>query len=568
MVSSKIDIYNNYFATGSIIAKTTNGISSDGNRNNLSIYGNDFTGNGYWNIAIYCGNSIGINNYISDNHIEGSHDYIQTSGESFSKGFFINNFQNATICHNTNLFGTNYAFDFWGTDLGTDFKNNIMLANPSGVEISEKSQIGTQKHSGNKWLPHYFQLQNGFNLIFRSKVVCKEPSDAPLSKFIVHTDQSIWNDVDKKYDFFSEYYGDLIEPNTDEFFKIDYKGIPVSNCSIKLAAIGENDKLIAEDSLISNTNAYIIWASKLYLYKKLMENPILLDSCNSCQTFKINNSNSSIGLLYEIYSKIDSAFQSDTLLNYQSSIAILEIDSLIKKVEFIDNQIDGTLNYFGEDSLLNLKAILLEEIQILQNSYKTLNDLYYSQVLNLLSNALALTQHFSPQSQLESNEKNVTIIYLQSLINQNGSLSNEQIDSLIAISQQNSDSGGQAVVNAYNLLPDCKKIGLNYFIKDIVFTPLNPIPDTLFNVNPIISNNKINILKSADYYATLNTLNSINQNLGTLKILDLSGHVLYEQKACLNNVPLDIQQKLPSGIYFIFFENTLGSSIKKYLVQN
>ncbi|MBL0238308.1 MAG: T9SS type A sorting domain-containing protein [Saprospiraceae bacterium] len=564
--SSKIDIYGNYFATGSIITKTTRGISSDGNRNNLSIYGNEFTGNGYWNTTISCSNSVGINNYISDNHTEGT-GYIETSGEYFSHGMFINNFQNATICHNTNLFGSDYAFNFWGTNLGTDFKNNIMIANPLAVEIFNKSQIDIQLHNGNKWLPYYSQSQNGFTLIWRTKAAtCKDPSDAPFSKFIVHTDQSIWNDVDKKYDFFSEYFGELIEPNTDEFFKIDYNGIPVSNCSIKLASINENDKLIAEDSLISSTNAYIGWSSKLYLYKKLMENPILLDSCISCQSFIINNSTSSIGHLYEIYTTIESAFKADSLSYYQSGLTLLQIDSLVKNVEFIDNQMDSTLNYFIEDSLLNLKSILLEEIQILQNSYRTMNDLYYSEVLNLLNNALNLTQHFNPQSQLESNEKNVTLIYLQSLINQNGSLNSEQIDTLILISQQNSDIGGQAVANAYNLLPDCKKIGLNYYLNEIFLTPLNPIPDTLFNINPII--NKNSFLKSTDYFSTLNELNSIDQNLGTLKIFDLSGRVLYEQNECLNIVPSNLQQQLPSGVYFICFQNIQGLRIKKYVIQN
>ncbi|MCO6493405.1 MAG: right-handed parallel beta-helix repeat-containing protein [Phaeodactylibacter sp.] len=348
--SSKIHIFENVFATGNPdTTGVSTGIDIHGYNSNLSISGNYFTGNGYYNTAIFARGSSGVNNHISGNYIEGS-EHIVTSGDYFGVGFSLAYFQNTKVCSNVNFFGSNIAFVVVATSPGIDFEGNLIYATAVGLELFGAPIIGPQFHQGNKWRPVVVQRPTGpvtYRAAFHARCKNCDAQQAALNKFTVHTPQSVWNSNTVSYDFFSDYHPERIEPDlTNEFFEYDPAGTPSAGC-IPFSSepeMSELDKIVADGQFQAPTeNPSMGWLVNRYLYRKLKDNPDLVEAYPSFPSFLNTHQNTSVGQFYEASHKIEEAIEAEEQLDLKSqevlekliwvTDSLMIVDSLLQVAE-------------------------------------------------------------------------------------------------------------------------------------------------------------------------------------------------------------------------------------------
>ena len=566
--SSETHIFANSFATGNDGGGAFSyGVHMVGNKNNLNIYGNYFTGNGYTNYAIWGQSSNGINNYISDNYLEG---YLSTSGDYFSFGFGFINFQNATICSNTNYFGSNNAFIFLGTDPGIDFRENKVYATAVALRIEPNSLIGPQAHNGNEWHPIVVS-DPPFTITFRAAyhALC-QPESADDNKFTVHTNQSIWNDVTSSYDFFSKFHPENIEPDImDEFFAIQ-SGTPSSACITLLSESGDNelDKTIADGLLqIPSANPSMDWITKSYLYKKMKANPDFVDDYISYPTFLSDNANTNIGRFYEVSKKIENAFLPNDSLDVKSQEILGNINSLVGDLNQIDSLLETSTDEGEILSLSVIKSGYQEQVRNLQVEYDSVYETYWVEIVLTLQEAQVLNQQIMPTDQLESNEKAVTDIWLESVLNQGDSLTASQISELKSIGEQCPETGGLAVSYALGLLPECEKVGLDICTPEVVddVLPLSFIhkggqslvdPPSSFKKSWLFPNPSTSV-----FYVEIP-----GGEAGELMITDLAKGKVIIRQPIESGIRVEVNQPLAPGVYLVKIRTTKGMEFTDKLI--
>jgi hypothetical protein len=450
--TSETNIYNNDFFCSSPEI-TAHGIFSEGGDiSNLYIYGNRFGSipvNDYAN-GITLLYSSGIENNVADN------------SEEYGPDSFCNltTFQNTTVCQNViTSTGVGVAFNFGGTNTGTDFVNNIINGFNVGVDIGQNSLMGPQPHKGNEWHPIIFQFPLG-TFTYRSSVNarCQTASLVDVNKFTVHTNQSIWNSNTNTYDFFSEFHPETIIPDVnDEFFGIQ-AGTPSTGCSVQMNGPGEEEleRMIADGLLQAPAaNPSMEYIAKAYLYKKLKGNPSLVGNYAPYATFLSTNANTNVGRFYEVGRKIELAHTVNSSLDQQSMDIMDDIEDLLALIGTTDAQLEEATLDNTISSLAATKSDQLDQLRELQADYDAVFASYKALGIAKLQEALALVQQITPVGQLEGNEKVVTEIYLLSVLNQGGSLTEAQVTQLKDIGEQCPEIGGTAVLTALRLLPDC-----------------------------------------------------------------------------------------------------------------
>jgi len=548
---------NNRFTPGSVAFDISTGIHIDGNMNNLDISGNHFTGgNGVANIAIKVVGSSGVNNFISDNQIEG--------GLFFAKGIYVDGFQSTTFCSNTDNFGSNTAFEFWNTNTGTIFTENKLYAN--GIDIRANSLIGVQPHMGNEWHPFFVG-----SATFRANkhAICRTPGLAASNKFTVHTNQSIWIDDPNGsyYDFFSPFYPENIDP-ADPIF--DFFGMqnstPASGCSQLNDPDNGLDKDIADGLLpILVDNPSMAWITKGYLYKKLKGNLSLASSYPSYLTFLSNNSNTNIGKFYEVDKKIAEAFSTTEMINQQSTQMLNDIVLLIDNLAETDSMLESTIEANTLAVLTQEKSGYLEQLISRTTSYNSISATYKTQMLAKMQEALTLSQQIMPTAQLDANQKVVNEIYLHSLVAQGGTLTEAQIASLKDIGQQCPETGGLAVTMALSLLPDCEKISLDICAPALT-DDVSPISSYAGQGSRGSVSSKSNTWLYPNPAASSFFVTLTEGNRGTFTIADLSGKTLYNLILDNPGVPTEISQPLSPEVYFGSIRTNSGVVLTEKLI--
>jgi len=469
--TGQIDIFDNDFDCASFTGNVnfTHGIKSNGKKNELHIFGNRFntTSNGNITYDILMQFSDGINNEVSNNRY-----YPDPSiGYTF---LWLNDFQNTKVCSNIGgSLGASMGYSFWGTNTGLVFTSNETYATGEGLVIFTNALTGPQFHEGNKWYsveidapcPPPFPGICSYTVRSVSHARCQTPGLASLNKFTVHTDQSIWNSNTNSFDFFSEFHPENIDPDQmDEFFGIDEDGSPSNACIDRFNVPGGDDELerkIADELLpVSVEDPALGWNAKSFLYKKLMRHPAFIGGYSGFSNFIAQNTHTNIGRFYEVNNLVEDAFASNSTTLQQSSQIQAQISTLFDELETIDSQIEAATDPAVLASLKQQKENKINQLRGLQSSYQLLTVDYDAQKNIKLQQTLQFNQQITPASQLEANQKTVTSIYLESLVNQDGDLNESQISTLQSIAEQDSKSGGLAVGQSYSILPDCVKANL------------------------------------------------------------------------------------------------------------
>jgi hypothetical protein len=549
------------------------GISSVGEKNNLRILSNKFTGStpyqsGDQSIGISIVNSTGQGNEISTNEFYGIKVLnfppnppinIGSKGHYFRTGLTMENAMNFRVCNNINDNGADNGFVFDKSCLNTNFILNENYGSRYGTFISESGVISEQEHKGNKW---FLKIDKGWGLIPYRYASCKNLPEVDKNKFTVHTTQSTGF---PPFGIFNEFHPDRIEPDqNNEFFDADLNGSPSTACVTQLAStISETDLAIA-GGLYSSNSSYpssLLDANK-YLFRKLFLNPELIQLNPVLQTFYNNNINNNVGYLVKAEKLLDDAYQiNQTIsaninnnLNNQLLISseIAELDSLLS----ISDESDSSV-------------ILQRTILVQQYLYHQLQlDSFYSQA-NLdfyfgLELALNELQLINTISIYETNEKAYLNIFLNSLRYQEGRITESQGEILKSIAEQCPTVGGFAVINARNLLPFCYS-NFYEFCDEQIDIPYGDQTFIYLGENPLIgSNNQSNQegLFSNLINNKINSDQSITEYL--YEIYNLSG-----QKIESSSNPVDIHNRVnfSNGIYFLVTTDISGNkTVSKFVI--
>ncbi|HMQ59014.1 MAG TPA: T9SS type A sorting domain-containing protein [Flavilitoribacter sp.] len=571
--STVTEIWNNRFYVSSIYSEPAGnlrsaGISVDGNGNinNLSIKWNTFTSHSVhvfppgvigipqWNWGIDLrSNSMGTNNEVSVN----SFNYeVQPLGQ----GLLVRSFQNTRYCSNTfSGYGFSTAALFSGNCADTDLTGNIFNYVAPGIggvlDLYGNPAIGLQEHKGNKWY-------NLFGLEPYLHVRCD--GNPLLNKFIVHTPQSTC--ANENDPCFSPYHPRKIEPDLmNELFEQQI-GSPSPGCDYETPApvvINGLDLLIAQNQIaIPPDDPSAAWVLQRHLYQKLRDNPGLVAGHPAFAPFLTNYENSSVGRFYEVHKTMEEAVKADAGIHAQSKLALADISALADSIGSIDLAIEQQ----GEtEALTKSKEELIAQIHSLYWDYDSLALVYRSQVSANLQSAYNLNQTVPVSTVYETNQKTVNQIFLQSLMQNNGEFTQEQVAGLESIALQDANIGGPAVHTAWGLLPECLKeeIEPQYKVRNLspdmevaaLSSDVKPITEAAVSIYPNPANSSL-------------TVRHTGKNKGTLMLADMTGKIWLRRQITGDSTLLDIGENTPVGIYLLrLFAEDGSSFVKKVVIQ-
>lgn len=331
------------------------------------------------------------------------------------------------------------GFSFWGTCTNTKFRGNYMQNNPQyGLYLSPSALIGQQHNTGNIWL--------GSSQYARFDL----PSNTPVPAASLF--------------FLSPYSGVLLPsnifPGGTDWFKVDSTSTQLYSCAnsnsycngidIGGMEFTKMDENILEENL--GAPQYLDEAQReaeAYLYEKVKDNPILQQQNVDVEEFYEDKSETNIGAFSEVKDGVRNLYLSpqDSLLNLlQDSVKLLlgEIyvnDSLLAT---------DTLNV-DSVTIIATNQTLYNHISDLQAAIQTLSQTMKTERQNEVANLSSINAVITTTRQMETNERVVNNIYLQTVGKDIYTLNSTQVSSLESIIYQCPLAGGSAVFKARSL---------------------------------------------------------------------------------------------------------------------
>lgn len=576
-MTSLTEIFGNHFRVSNVDGESggrPSGIEAYGyDINNLHIFWNTFTSQYFhsfqfpvvgipqWNQGIFLrANTFGTNNQVGANAFN---DEIQT----LQTGLLVQGFQNTTYCSNT-ITGHGFADGcvFNGNCTGTFFTGNIFrFAGSTALAVISNGTntfIGAQPHLGNEW-HNYF----GFEPV--NHAICDiNPAD---NRFFVHTPQSTC--ANESLPCFNEFHPRLIDQDILDPFFLMQTGTPYVECDEFLTGPGtdELERKIAQGLVASpSDNPAQPWVLERYLYQKFKNNPSLVNEHASFPSFMSGKANTSVGRFYDVRKSIQDALVAGASINSQSQQALADIGLLHQSLIGLDEQIESAGNGAGLAALLQTKQSLTNQLRSLQVTYNSLNATYRSQVSVGLQTAYALNSSVPASHVYEANEKAFNQIYLLSLMQQGGELTESQVFALQAIAQQDPKSGGPAVHAALGLLPECAKPETpqeykgkkeqEYLQEWSESANRGDMPASTFGER------RISVSPNPAHSAF--TVRGPWTGQGHLSLMDLQGRLLLSKTFWGSEVVTELDASIPSGIYLIKILTDDGSAyVEKLAVQ-
>jgi Secretion system C-terminal sorting domain len=450
-------IFNNQFflGTGPATAGFASGIyARAGTKNNVSIFGNEFTGNHtpyivHQAIALQ-GASAGESNHFVNNTLDRSEGQVSLMLR-FSQGF-----ENTQVCGNYSDNVTHRDYLMFGMNSGTDFSKNTMDFN-GGLIIQSGGLIGPQLHRGNK----FFNAQAG-PFVYLAFAECQDEDDGISNLFTIHTQRSNLNN-----NFFSEYHPEVVTPAPDgEFFFVDDGGSPFEgDCDFDFLNFNEDDEetafFLPMDGMVASNGIFIHpenlsgqYRLNRYLFKKLKNHPELAGMDNSFPSFLSALQGTNLDKLYQVERDIDWAIKASEAQEEASESMLAEIRQNIDSLDFIDSLLQSA--DFGTEawnSLAAQKNAVSSLIVTWTEQYDGLVADYIHERNQKLNLAQALNASISSTATWENYEKTVNDIRIDKLLY--GSLTESQIDTLSDIAVLCPEVAGYAASIAQGLLPDC-----------------------------------------------------------------------------------------------------------------
>ncbi|MCF8245152.1 MAG: zinc-dependent metalloprotease [Saprospiraceae bacterium] len=416
--------------------KTTGILSTGGNK--LLVSENDVIGDA----ALNTFNGIRINNdmksYFLCNNVQTS----TVGGLSNTIGISVFDGEETNYNCNTVINVGKGVFFQMGSFAPEKFTETSFTDNGVGLYVSAASAIGPQSHRGNKWTGAF----GGFGAQHESN----NPIDWDASRFTTHTATGV-------------YYPSL-SFGQNQWFSIG-SGSPSNVCPVCLPPsppsppdseselFNQLDGAIASGSF--GTSAYSSETTKLanrYLYRKLTEYPLLIQSAAVYQSFYSAQSNSNVGQFHSVESAIKGLYaipantENSILANFDSIALYLDAIADIDSIASNNEGMTLSMAQQRESAVLAVKGFSdgnATTIQPVIAQRQTDAASAYSQ-----NSAISVQSGDKPNW----NNREVNNIFLNTVAVGNNSFDGTQYSTLSLIAGQCPLTGGSAVFKARSLL--------------------------------------------------------------------------------------------------------------------
>lgn len=508
----------------------------------------------------------GLGNVYSDNT------FYPTPESDISTAIRMWDSPNNLICNNTNHHAFNVAYVFSRKNFNTTFKGNTTYAshyNSTDLRINEDQNnpapiIGPQDNNGNKWLPRIVFDQNLQAFVLVRSFLHHKSTDGSivaLSKFTVSPNQSVWDPGLGDYSFFSEYH-----PATDQI--VPDSG-PLSNTFFDQGGDSESTVCTTQE-LNPNTNPVDIgiangyignliqddvatWDAKRYLFRKLKQNPLYLNSSSTFNNFFQSEIGSNVGKFYTLEKTIDESMALSPTLDSLNSM-------LINQSQSLEGQLSNLSDTGFIFSILNQKFIVDTSINSIQNSH-----IMERALLLQLANSIAQT--INPIDSYEIYRKQVLELFLNAHLNQDGILNETQIQSLKSVISLGTNSAGMVTYLAQSFLPICELVPL---LESQMETLLQESEDRSFekraNYIPLVNQTDETVAlypNPATDHFTIALLENENDN-GYMEIFATTGELLLTNDLHFGENPIICN--LPNGIYAVRVYLNNGKTFDKKII--
>ncbi len=477
-------------------------------------------------------------------------------------GRYINLYdsQNVKICDNYDNAILTHSYWFQGNCNQTNLRSNTSIVNTNfdnNVRLSAEPVIGTQIHKGNKWSP-------STNAVYHPTIeFVGDPSTAFLSRFTVHTNQSVLNG--NQYSFFSEYFPAKVVPVSvvNQLFATNANGLPQSGCNDPSPLVGgedqTNDPLIAKNGLADYFSSPARpFDLKKQLYGKIKKNSTAFLNKNIYKDFMTKSERENIGKSFDIERLIFEDGKMDALTA-----------SNIKTVKGQLKALDEEKNKYDLKNKPNKAAI--EENYKKRVQYKNDLDNHYKKYENdkkiKLKEAKRIIDNFTATTTNEGLVKDVYQIYLDVQLNQNGQTTTAQIDRLKKIASICPSVGGQIVYIARGFLTEKDLLD----IKDAIAV-CEPNEENRLQAREASSEPIQETQTKAEFVIYPNPsqeafdINLSDNESGMLQMTDLLGKIVNTVK--LKTGTNNIRHNLPNGLYLINIKTDKGKlSTQKLIVR-
>jgi Secretion system C-terminal sorting domain len=507
----------------------------------VNLVGNTFRGAG---LHVFANGGINANFSILDNTIN--------PAANFNAGIDILDAPNTTICSNTNNGASNVGYILRGQNPGMIFSGNHSFGcwQHTLWIVGNQPVIGQQLHYGNEWGPAVV-ANNGSNFFVRPFLQHNDPDPeiVGMSKFVVHTPQSVWNG--SQYTFFSPFHPatqEIVPDFDDEFFD-QLEGIPMISCLAQIQSPDEVDLLIANGGFANRINNIgSVFDAKRYLYRKLQENPAYLSSHPSFSSFLTTEENTNVGKFYLLEKSIDDAYKLSNMDKTALDNGKQQRNTLVELI--------GQPELSQEQLIENITNLLSidEAAQVIITQYEANKS-------TLLNNTLTIWQSITPENIFEQYRKDVFGIYLTSQTQQGGHFTEGQINDLQEIAKQCSETGGSAVYLAQGLLPECDRAAIMTNIEKCREVP-EPAPRSNMDARHILISEDAKVQISPNPAKDWINIVSVRQMEGRAEIYTLTGQLVAAKTIVFGENPVRID--LSSGVYVlrVVYENGDISSHK------
>ncbi|NUQ26871.1 MAG: T9SS type A sorting domain-containing protein, partial [Saprospiraceae bacterium] len=491
-----------------------------------------------------------LNSTIELNYIEGA---------ATSSGTGIDVLSSTGMAYSCNtLHNLHSGIYLNGTCTDTDIRGNTFEPPfADGLHYGSLLDINAQLHRGNQWMSGTYSGAAARNDIEDSPDVFIQLN---IQRYEIHDDQSAYYPPSFAFPNLQAPFGSFINAWFPETF-----GSPW-DCEDQL--VGDEREKIREIDIsvalgTAPTDDYEEarrWGARQQLYRKVALQGGETDTL-AVDSFYVSQSDSLLGLLYEIEVGKKHLFDQSTSEQQEVIALSHDRDSLVQRLAALDS-----ILIVAEEDVWDLRDTLFEKAGLLFQDMDSLDQLIKAEIYTAAENLADDNDALESAKGYAQNELDVNALYLSTLASGMDTFSSVQLSALGSIAEQCSYSGGRPVYKARHLLhlpyPDSLRVDPGCY---------QALAET--EASNIVPNQKTRKTEetSTDWRVYPNPARNVlqvditNSTPVTIALLDMYGRVLLSQQAGVallgQNLTIDIDV-LNGGLYLLELS---GSSINRQL---
>ena len=390
---------------------------------------------------------------------------ISSQGNAF---YFMDSKSNRVCCNNSS--GTRSGFHFSNASLMRNFfRTNLILDHEYGLHCDFGAQIDDQFNCGNEWHGYYsqdasahfgsnFDIQKSKHFVYNCNYPIWPPSIFPSQTCNFANFSNL--------DWFQR-RGDVSDPVCIS----DQSCVKPFNNIIRVirgkggdggmggfteddGSFNANDTLIATEGFIGDNSfeTRALWEMSYDLLYRLKASPSIYEENSIMSDFVSDNQSTNLGKFVRVDFSLDTLITISESNEIQLQSQLYNIDSARTKIQIIDSILYNQL-VTGDDSIslindrMNWSNFISEsklQLDTILLNFETIK-------ANRLAGITYFLSNITPTNIIESNRKEVLIIYLNSSLKCRDTLTTTQFDDISSIGNSCSRSGGRSVILARQL---------------------------------------------------------------------------------------------------------------------